>query len=285
MVHFKKIIFPVGILLLFFSFDSAQGQDVISVRAGFLHHSEGEVFINDKAVEHDLARKLHVEIDEHLRTKKGRAEMMFALGTMLRLGENSELEVVDGGMTSATVRLISGVAIIDSAHVYDPDSLSLLLNDTEIAVLEYGQYRIDARKGQSATFKVFTGKAAVSNQGVTKNIKKKRTLILTDNPKSWSIEKLKHKEQDDDALDQWSKARAKVIEERVSSLMAGDLREQQNKAAQAMYKMYMRTDQTRRMNSINRPGGRMGGVPGGAGGGGGGRGAGGGGGGGGGGGR
>ena len=205
-------------------------------------------------------------MDEHLRTSKGRAEMMFALGTMIRLDENSELQMIDGGMTSATVRMISGSAIIDSAHVYDPDSLIVLSNDAKIEFPEYGYYRIDAHSGQPVTLTVFEGKAVVSTLDKKKDVKKRREMTFSNDPSTWSVVKFKKKEKGDDALDQWSKIRAKTIEERATSLMASGMRSQQDKAAQQMYKMYMRTDLNRNRNSIKRPGGRM---PGGGGGGGG----------------
>ena len=231
----------------------APAQEIISVRAGFLHHTEGEVFLQDKAVKHDPARKLHVEMNEHLRTGNGRAEMMFALGTMIRLDENSELEMVDGGMTSATVRMISGSAIIDSAHVWDPDSLSVLSDETKIEILEFGLYRIDARPDEPVTLKVFSGKAVVGLADKKKDVKKKRAITLVDNPAEWAVAKFKHKKKDDDGLDQWSKSRAKAIEERANTLMASGAHvRQQNDAAQEMYRMYMRANQNRSLNSMNR---------------------------------
>ena len=230
----------------------APAQEIISVRAGFLHHSEGEVFLADKPVKHDPARKLHVEMNEHLRTGKGRAEMMFALGTMIRLDENSELEMVDGGMTSATVRLVSGSAIVDAAHVFDPDSLSLLSDETKIEFPQYGYYRIDARPDQPVTLKVFEGKAVVSLADKKKDVKKKRAITITGNPGDWAVAKFRHKKKDDDGLDQWSKDRAKAIEERASTLMASGARVQHNDASQELYRMYIRAQQNRSRNSMSR---------------------------------
>ncbi len=255
--------------LVVFASGIAPAQEIISVRAGFLHHTEGEVFLEDKAIKHDPARKVHVEMNEHLRTGNGRAEMMFALGTMIRLDENSEIQMVDGGMTSATVRMISGSAIIDSAHVWDPDSLSVLSHDSKIEILEYGLYRIDARPDEAVTLKVFAGKAVVGLADKKKDVKKKRAITIGDNPSEWAVAKFKHKKKDDDGLDLWSKARAKVIEERASTLMASGIGSQQDKAAKEMYDMYMRADRNRGFNSTNRNmgGGRgPGGGPGGGGG-------------------
>ncbi len=269
--------------LVVFASGIAPAQEVISVRAGFLHHSEGEVFLADKAVKHDPARKLHVEMNEHLRTGKGRAEMMFALGTMIRLDENSELEVIDAGMTSASLRMISGSAIIDAAHVWDPDSLSILSDETKIEFPVNGYYRLDARSDQPITLKVFEGKAVVSLADQKKDVKKKRAITIAGNPADWAVAKFKHKKKDDDGLDLWSKDRAKAIEERASTLMASGAVVQQNDASQEMYRMYMRAQQNRSMNSMSRSmggrgpgtsqGGSGGGARGGAGGGGGGGGA------------
>ena len=239
-------------VLVVFAAGIAPAQEIISVRAGFLHHAEGEVFVADKPVKHDPARKLHVEMNEHLRTGKGRAEMMFALGTMIRLDENSELEMVDGGMTSATVRMISGSAIIDAAYVWDPDSLSILSDETKIEFPVNGYYRLDARSDQPITLKVFEGKAVVSLADQKKDVKKKRAITIAGNPADWAVAKFKHKKKDDDGLDQWSKDRAKAIEERASTLMASGVGSQQDRAAKEMYDMYLRADRNRGFNSVNR---------------------------------
>ena len=246
-----KIVMVLAVLVVFAA-GIAPAQEIISVRAGFLHHAEGEVFLADKAVKHDPARKLHVEMNEHLRTGKGRAEMMFALGTMIRLDENSELEVIDAGMTSASLRMISGSAIIDAAHVWDPDSLSIFSDETKIEFPVNGYYRLDARSDQPIMLKVFEGKAVVSLADEKKDVKKKRALTIASNPADWAVAKFKHKKKDDDGLDQWSKDRAKAIEERASTLMASGARVQQNDASQEMYRMYIRAQQNRSMNSMNR---------------------------------
>ena len=256
MHRFTQINTIILLAVLFVAASSiAPAQEIISVRAGFLHHSEGEVFLAEKAVKHDPARKLHVEINEHLRTGKGRAEMMFALGTMLRLDENSELLMIDAGMTSASVRMISGSAIIDSAHVFDPDSLSMLSNETKIEFPEHGYYRIDARPDKPVTLKVFEGKAVVSLADKKQDVKKKRAITFADNPADWSVAKFKHKKKENDGLDLWSKDRAKVIEERASTLMASGVPNHQNDADQMMLRMYMRQQQERSFSSMGRMGG------------------------------
>ena len=99
-------------------------------------------------------------MNEHLRTGKGRAEMMFALGTMIRLDENSELEVIDAGMTSASLRMIFRFGDHWTPLTFGiPDSLSILSDETKIEFPVNGYYRLDARSDQPITLKVFRGQS------------------------------------------------------------------------------------------------------------------------------
>ena len=47
--------------------------------------------LKDEPLPNEPGRIRHVEPEQHLRTEKGRAEVLFALGTYLRLGANAEI--------------------------------------------------------------------------------------------------------------------------------------------------------------------------------------------------
>ena len=233
-------------------------QEVVSVRAGFIHHTEGSVFLEGEPFQHDAANAVHVEAGQKLRTEDGRAEMMFALGTLLRLDANSELQMIEGGMTSASARLISGSAIIDSIQVFDPDSLSVMAREAKIAFPKDGYYRIDARTGEPVTLKVFRGKAQVSAEGSQIEVKGNRAATIENAPGDWSVAKFNRKETD--SLDQWSKARAKAISQANQTLLArGSSRDNPDRAADQMMRFWLRAQRNRSMGgSMGRGRGGMG---------------------------
>ena len=245
-------------------------QNIVSVRAGFIHHTEGAVFLQDKAFQKDPVKPVHVEAGQKLRTEDGRVEMMLALGTLLRLDENSELEMIAGGLTSASARLISGSAIIDAVRVFDPDSLTLVAREATIVFPESGFYRIDARAGEPVLLKVFRGKAEVSADDSRLGVKSKRAATLDQAPREWSVAKFNRKETD--ALDEWSKTRAKAIDEAGAILLASGAGTGNSKLEDEMMRFMLRAQQQRSIGpAMNRGmGGGSGGGRGGSSGGGGG---------------
>jgi len=242
-------------------------QNIVSVRAGFIHHTEGSVFLQDKAFQKDPVKPVHVEAGQKLRTENGRVEMMLALGTLLRLDENSELEIIAGGLTSASARLISGSAIIDAVQVFDPDSLTLVAREATIAFPESGFYRIDARAGEPVLLKVFRGKAQVSADDSKLNVKSKRAATIDQAPSDWSVAKFNRKETD--ALDEWSKTRTKAIDEAGAVLLASGVRTGKDKLEDEMMRYLLRAQQQRSIGPAMNRGGMGGGSPNGPGGGGG----------------
>ena len=229
-------------------------QEVVSVRAGFIHHTEGGVFLEGKPFQQDPANAVHVEAGQKLRTEDGRVEMMLALGTLLRLDENSQLEMIEGGMTSASARLISGSAIIDSVQVFDPDSLSLIARQAKIAFPKNGYYRIDARTGEPVILKVFRGKAQVSAAGSKLEVKGSEAATIEKAPSDWSVAKFDRKQTD--ALDQWSKTRRKALDQANKTLLARGSRRGGDRAQDEMMRFWLRSQRHRSMgSSMGRGGG------------------------------
>ena len=228
-------------------------QEVVSVRAGFIHYTVGGVFLEGKPIQQNPANAVHVEAGQKLRTADGRVEMMLALGTLLRLDENSELEMIEGGMTSASARLISGAAIIDSIQVFDPDSLSVIVREAKIAFPKHGYYRIDAREGEPVILKVFRGKAQVSAGGAKLEVKGNRAATIAKAPSNWSVAKFDRKQTD--ALDQWSKTRTKAIDQASRTLLARGSRKGGDWAQDEMMRFWLRAQRNRSMGSSMGRGG------------------------------
>ena len=226
-------------------------QEVVSVRAGFIHHTEGDVFLEDKPFQRDPAQAVHVEAGQTLRTEDGRVEMMFALGTLLRLDQNSELEMIEGGMTSASARLISSSAVIDSVQIFDPDSLSVTAREARIVFPKSGYYRIDARTGEPVSVKVFRGKAQVYAEGSMIEVKGNKAATIEKTPGVWGVAKFDRKGTD--ALDEWSKTRAKAITQTNKTLLARGSRDGPDRAQDEMMRFWLRAQRQRSM------GGSMGG--------------------------
>jgi hypothetical protein len=184
----------------------ASGQSVISAMAGYIHHVEGDVFLGDRAIHPQPSDFLHVLDGQRLRTAEGRAEVMLTPGGFLRLGANSEIEMVSAGLAHARLRLTQGSAIVDLLSVFEKDSIAVLAGDCEVHFPKPGLYRLDAGDPIPA-LSVFRGKAIVLTGSGERKLKGKQVLALTDT--GAAIEKFDAKATD--ALDEWSQTRATVL--------------------------------------------------------------------------
>jgi len=176
-------------------------------RPGTVFHVEGAVFLKDVPVTIDPARPAEVRNEQRLRTADGNAEMLFALGSFIRLGAGSELEMVDAGLTSATVRLHRGAMIVEAFRTWGGDSLKVLAGDYEIAVTDPGEMRIEMSEGGHAAVEVLSGGLTASAPGQDYKVKKKQSAALGPD----GVQTAKIKALTADALTSWHEQRAKTV--------------------------------------------------------------------------
>jgi hypothetical protein len=183
------------------------GQTFLSAMAGYIHHVEGDVFLNDRPIHPEATDFLHVQDGQRLRTAQGHAEILLIPGSFLRLGANSEIEMISAGLANVRLRVTQGSAIVDLMSVFEKDSIRLLAADCEIHFPKPGLYRVNAG-APAATLLVFRGKAAVDTGGEQREVKGQRELALSEAAAGES-EKLDPKQKD--ALDEWNEARATAL--------------------------------------------------------------------------
>ena len=193
----------------FFLPAAAFSQDVISAKAGMINHIEGRVLLQDESLIEVRPSFLHLEAGQRLRTEDGRAEVLFAVGSYLRLGPQSEVEMVSAGLTSASVRLHRGSMIVDAYIVYDEDSLTILLGEAEVRLLKKGLYRLDALDAEDSSLTVVQGNALLVSEGAESTIKKKRSIGFGKPDGAVFESRFKHWLEDE--LSAWHEKRASVI--------------------------------------------------------------------------
>ena len=186
---------------------SGFGQNVISVMGGFIHHVEGEVFLEKRPLQQAPAEFLHVLDGQRLRTADGRAELLLTPGGFLRLGPHSEIEMVSAGFGRARLRVTKGSAIVELLSVYDKDTLAVLAGEGEVRFPRPGVYRVNAAN-PPATLKVVRGKAVVLSGEQKRELKGKQALALSGIDTA-VVEKFDPKQKD--PLDEWQQARADTL--------------------------------------------------------------------------
>lgn len=173
-------------------------------RPGTIFFVEGVVFLKELPVTIDPARPAEVRNQQRLRTGQGNAEMLFALGSFIRLGANSEIEMVEAGLSSATVRLHRGALIVEAFRTWGGDSLHVLVGDQKIAITDPGEMRIAV---EPPLVEVLSGAVAVKTSGQDYEVKKKQSAALGLN----GVQTGKIKAFTGDALTAWHQQRAKTV--------------------------------------------------------------------------
>lgn len=176
-------------------------------RPGTIFFVDGRAFLKDVPVKIEPGRTVEVRNDQRLRTEQGNAEMLFALGSFIRLGANSEIEMIGSGLTSATVRLHRGAMIIEAFRTWGEDSLKVLAGDYQIAVTDRGVMRIEVPESGSPSVEVLNSAALASAAGQDYKVKKKQSAVL--GPDGAQIAKIKALTAD--ALTSWHEQRAETV--------------------------------------------------------------------------
>jgi len=186
---------------------AASGQFVISVMAGFIHQSEGEVFLEGEPIAPKPTDFLHAQERQRLRTGRGRAELMLTPGSFVRLGPDSELEMVSAGLLSARVRLHAGSMLVDLVDVFEESSIAVEAGEAEILLVKPGLYRFDASDQADASVQVIRGRARASvGEAEPRGVKGGRELRLVADAKPEKIG-----DQEPDELRHWSDGRSEVL--------------------------------------------------------------------------
>ncbi len=205
---------------------SLGAQGVVSAVGGMVYYAESDVFIDDKPVKFDSARRPHLKKSQKLRTEMGRAEVMLVYDGFARLAPYSDIELISVGSDSARVRLHKGTVVVALTEVWDKDSVAMLVGDHEVKFHKGGVYRLEVSGVAPATVKVFKGKASVVFNGGKKTINSKRKMDLGSG--SYVAVKFDHKNVDD--FLKWHQARADIIDKQRKAVIAAVRKGEGNKA-------------------------------------------------------
>ncbi len=189
---------------------------------GDIEHFEGAVFVKDVALTAD-AEEPAMGRQGTLRTEAGKAEVLFALGSLMRVDVESELELVSAGFSSATYRLHKGAVIIQAFNAWDGDSLHVEVGDAVVTITSAGESRIEF-DGTTGQVLVRSGHASVALAGEDYRVKKKQSARIA----SDGVTTSKVKGFPEDALTAW-------YEQRVKDVLAATPKDQRRKKSKRGY--------------------------------------------------
>ena len=207
----QSIVFVAALVLLVTALPaSLLGQSAVSVRPAMIHLAEGQVTLRGFA-EHleSSGRYRHLAEGQRLILQDGRAEIFLNLGTTMRVGGHSEVEMVKADVDDIQVRLVQGAAMFELRDERDMDAVSVLAGDATVRFDKKGLYRIDHPSGGRPRLKVFQGSTTVLISDQRSQVQAKQSLLLAGAPERGKIERLDRSPKD--ALDRWQRERAQIV--------------------------------------------------------------------------
>jgi hypothetical protein len=180
---------------------SVFAQNAISAKAGLVQVADGEVFVNDKAVEHNVAQFTDLKSKDILTTGEGRAEVLLTPGAFLRMTDTSGVRMVSTRLSDVRMDMLKGEAVIEVAELLTDNSIKVNVGTAAFELRKGGIYRFDAEPGR---IRVYQGEA-VAAQG-EKPVVVKAGHEFAYNGSAWALGHFDTNETD--ALYRWSARRS-----------------------------------------------------------------------------
>lgn len=192
---------------------------IISAKAGGVNYVEGAVVrVGADGKSSRLLKGDSLQIGERISTgADGRTEVLLNPGSYVRLGPNSSFQFKTTALDDLQLSLISGNAVFEVFAAND-FAVNLDTPGATVKLIDTGIYSIEAVDGKS-TVSVWKGRAVV-NGNEEKPVKGGREAVASGD----QVAVAKFDRDERNALEAWSKTRAKELAKATSSLRPRDLR-------------------------------------------------------------
>ena len=142
---------------------SASAQDIISAKAGLIHHMEGAVLINGEPLKQNGDIFLSMKQGDTLSTEQGRAEILLNAGTYLRIGDASSFKLVSAVLENTQLTLLTGTVLIEVAELPKDTSATLDILGSQVSLKKRGLYEFTA--DAPGNVRVYDGEIALIAAG------------------------------------------------------------------------------------------------------------------------
>lgn len=197
----------------FVSAQTPREKFVISAKAGGVNSVTGKVSVHGPGTSEwqMLTIKENLTTGDVVKTGvDGRVEMLLSPGSYLRVGENSEFELIDNNLDTLEVNLIRGTAIVEAAGAEDTELLiTITTPEARMAIVRRGLYRVNVSPGDGTELIVRKGRVMLGDSHTKVKGGHKVTFARNMTP---AIAKMTGVEKKDfDSLDAWSKERGQIV--------------------------------------------------------------------------
>jgi hypothetical protein len=195
---------------------SAQNREkfIISARAGGVNAVTGKTSMRPHGNTdwHLLTIKEDLETGDFVKTEgDGRVELLLNPGSYLRVGENSEFQLVDSSLENLEVRLLRGTAIVEVTGA-DDESLYIGITTphTRMSIIRRGLYRVNVAPEDNTELIVRKGRVILEDSHT--KVKGGDKVVFSGG--SFSVAKAQNIDKKNaDSLEVWSKERAHTLAE------------------------------------------------------------------------
>ena len=186
---------------------------VISAKAGGINAITGQASVHSKGTSdwQQLSITDDLNAGDRVRTADdGRIEILLNPGSYLRVGGNSEVELLDNSLENLEVRLLRGTAIVEATGA---DGLELNIGITtphaKLAIVRQGLYRLNVVPEDGTELIVRKGRVILSDSQKIKGGNK--VIFSAHNVSVAKLTKEEKKLKDKGEVDVWSKERADTL--------------------------------------------------------------------------
>lgn len=171
-------------------------------RPGSLNHVQGQVTFDGYPALAQPLRRESLRARQVIETRHGKAELLLTPGSFLRIGDNSEVLMLSRSLENTRVKVIKGMAMLDTEAGYKHD-LAIVMDGATTRIDKKGTYGFNANQ---ETISVLNGKATVSRGDSRITLKKKHQLYIA-GQSPFEVTKLNKQAFKSSSLYQWNEAR------------------------------------------------------------------------------
>lgn len=171
---------------------------------GSLNDVQGQVIINGHSAQARPIRKEALRPGQMIETRHGKAGLLLTPGDYLRIGDNSEAQMLSTSFEDARVKVIKGTALLDAKAVFK-HNLAIIMDGTRTRIDKKGIYGFNANR---KTISDLRGKATVYEGESRRTLKGGHQLYIA-NQQPLQIRKLNKRAFKSTSLYRWNKLRNK----------------------------------------------------------------------------
>ncbi len=157
---------------------AAVAQDVVATRAGLIYSFEGEVHVDERALEQSPTRFPMLPKQSVLRVSDGEATLVLAPGVLLDVRTASEIRLIDNGLLHPVVELITGSVRLrcKKSKGLKRRHITVYVGDVRVDVTKRGDYTLEKTPPQLTVTK---GEATVADRGDSIEVEAGDSIHLT----------------------------------------------------------------------------------------------------------